>query len=200
MNPYALEAAFFYLFSAMIIGSALLVVLFRNIVRSAFALFFTLFGVAGIYVLLGADFVGVTQVLIYIGGVLILIVFGVMLTHRSYSVDMFNRLGTLVMGAVSAIVTFTIIYYAVRRAPWYSVGYKPALPTTQPIGKELLTTYLLPFELVSVLLVLAMIGAAYLIRSEVTTARERSPITKTGDNDSGLTPEVSSTGVKERGK
>lgn len=158
---------FFYIFAVMIVCSALLVVLLRNIVRSAFALFFTLFGVAGIYVMLGADFIGVTQVLIYIGGVLILIVFGVMLTHRSYSVDIFNNLGTLVMGTVSAIVTFTLIFYAVKPAGWIFVGYKPDLPTTQPIGMQLLTTYLLPFELASVLLVLAMIGAAYLIRSEV---------------------------------
>ena len=94
INSYTVQAVFFYLFAALIVGSALLVVLLRNIVRSAFALFFTLFGVAGIYILLGADFVGVTQVLIYIGGVLILIVFGVMLTHNVYSVDIFNKLYT----------------------------------------------------------------------------------------------------------
>ncbi len=167
VNSYTVQAVFFYIFAALIVGSALLVVLLRNIVRSAFALFFTLFGVAGIYILLGADFVGVTQVLIYIGGVLILIVFGVMLTHNVYSVDIFNKLGTLVMGTVSAIVTFTMIYYAIKQVPWLYIGYKANAPTTGPIGRELMTSYLLPFELASVLLVLAMIGAAYLIRSEV---------------------------------
>lgn len=185
MDAATVQVLFFYFFSIMIVGSALLVVLLRNIVRSAFALFFTLFGVAGIYVILGADFVGVTQVLIYIGGVLILIVFGVMLTHRSYSVDIFNRIGTVVMGTVSAIITFTIIYYAVKGVPWLSIGYKPDLPTTRIIGKALLSTYLLPFELVSVLLVLAMIGAAYLIRSETTPAESSGPDTGGEKADTG---------------
>ncbi len=167
MDPSLVQTVFFYIFAVMIIGSALLVVMMKNIVRSAFALFFTLFGVAGIYIMLGADFVGVVQILIYIGGILILIVFGVMLTHRAYSVAIFNRTGTVVMGTVSAIITFTIIYYAVKKASWLVIGYKPNLPTTHSIGMQLLTTYLLPFELASVLLVLAMIGAAYLIRSEI---------------------------------
>jgi NADH-quinone oxidoreductase subunit J len=172
MESYTVQAVFFYIFAALIIGSALLVVLLRNIVRSAFALFFTLFGVAGIYILLGADFVGVTQVLIYIGGVLILIVFGVMLTHNAYSLDIFNKLGTVVMGTLSAIITFTVIYYSIKRVPWLFIGYKSNIPTTKPIGMQLLTNYLLPFELASVLLVLAMIGAAYLIRSEVRGNKE----------------------------
>ncbi len=173
MDSLTVQAIFFYIFAALIIGSALLVVLLRNIVRSAFALFFTLFGVAGIYILLGADFVGVTQVLIYIGGVLILIVFGVMLTHNVYSVDIFNKLGTLVMGTVSAIITFTIIYYSIKPVSWLYIGYKADLPTTGPIGTQLMTNYLLPFELASVLLVLAMVGAAYLIRSEVRESRHK---------------------------
>ncbi len=178
--PSTVHLLFFYFFAAMTIASALLVVLLRNIVQSAFALFFTLFGVAGIYILLGADFVGVTQVLIYIGGVMILIVFGVMLTHNSYSVDIFNRLGTLVMGTISAIVTFTIIYYAIRQVPWRLIGYKASIPTTRPIGTLLMTDYLLPFELASVLLVLAMVGAAYLIRSELRVGKERKDRDKRG--------------------
>ncbi len=167
MDSYTVHSIFFYVFASIIIGSALLVVLFNNIVKSAFALFFTLFGVAGIYVLLGADFLGVTQVLIYIGGILILIVFGVMLTQRSYSADIFNRTGTVVMGTISAIITFTLIYYAIKPSPWFNVGYKPDVPTTQIIGTQFLTTYILPFELASIMLVLGMIGAASLIRSEI---------------------------------
>lgn len=180
MDSNTVQTIFFYFFAVMIIGSALLVVLLRNIVRSAFALFFTLFGVAGIYILLGADFLGVAQVLIYIGGVLILIVFGVMLTHNSYSVDMFNKLGTVVMGTVSAILTFTIIYYSIKPVTWLYIGYKANAPTTQPIGMQLLTNYLLPFELASILLVLAMVGAAYLIRSEVRERNEKRIEKKTG--------------------
>lgn len=176
IDTYTIQEIFFYLFSFVIIGSALLVVLLKNIVRSAFALFFTLFGIAGIYILLGADFISVTQILIYIGGVMILIVFGVMLTRNVYSVEIFNKLGTVVMGTFSAILTFTIIYYAIKDVPWIYIGYKPNLPTTRPIGIQLLTIYLLPFELASLLLVLAMIGAAYLIRTEVKTKKK-------GDNN-----------------
>jgi NADH:ubiquinone oxidoreductase subunit 6 (subunit J) len=174
MYSATVQAILFYIFSILIIGSALLVVLLKNIVRSAFALFFTLFGVAGIYILLGADFIGVTQVLIYIGGVMILIVFGVMLTRNVYSMDIFNRLGTVVMGTISAIITFTMIYYSIKNVPWFYIGYKPYIPTTEPIGTQLLTNYLLPFELASLLLVLAMIGAAYLIRIEVKLKNNKS--------------------------
>ena len=81
------STAVFYLIAAMTIGSALVVAVSRNIIYSAFSLLGTFMGVAGIYVFLGADFVAAVQVLIYVGGILVLILFAVMLTHRITDVE-----------------------------------------------------------------------------------------------------------------
>ncbi len=78
------EAAVFYVFAAITVAAAAVVVLARSLIYSAFALLFTFFGVAGLYVLLGADFLAATQLLIYVGGILVLLLFGVMLTHKLY--------------------------------------------------------------------------------------------------------------------
>src|SRR5258708_12474101 len=78
------EAAVFWLFALITVGSAAVVVLARSLIYSAFALLFTFFGVAGLYVLLGADFLAASQLLIYVGGILVLLLFGVQLTHKLY--------------------------------------------------------------------------------------------------------------------
>ena len=86
----------FYFFAVVSLFSAGVVVFSRNIMYSAFSLLFTFFGVAGIYVLLNADFIAVAQLLIYVGGILVLLLFGVMLTNKVVSVDM--KTGTLQIG------------------------------------------------------------------------------------------------------
>ena len=78
----------FYLFALVTVGSAAVVVLARSLIYSAFALLFTFFGVAGLYVILGADFLAATQLLVYVGGILVLLLFGVMLTHKLYDLDL----------------------------------------------------------------------------------------------------------------
>ena len=83
----------FYLFAAITVLSAFFVVTNRNIVYSAFFLLFTFFGVAGIYVLLGADFVAIVQLIVYVGGILILLLFGVMLTNKITNVEI--KTGTI---------------------------------------------------------------------------------------------------------
>ena len=82
------EAIVFYVFAAVTVASAAIVVLARSLIYSAFALLFTFFGVAGLYVLLGADFLAATQLLVYVGGILVLLLFGVMLTHKLYDLDL----------------------------------------------------------------------------------------------------------------
>ena len=83
----------FYVFAVITVVSAFVVVFSRNIMYAAFSLLFTFFGVAGLYVLLSADFLAVTQILIYVGGILVLLLFGVMLTNNVVSVDI--KTGTL---------------------------------------------------------------------------------------------------------
>src|SRR5437667_9672280 len=81
-------AAVFWVLEVVTVGSAAVVVLARSLIYSAFALLFTFFGVAGLYVLLGADFLAATQLLIYVGGILVLLLFGVMLTHKLYDLNL----------------------------------------------------------------------------------------------------------------
>jgi NADH-quinone oxidoreductase subunit J len=157
----------FYLFAVIIVVSAAIVVLSKNIMYSAFSLLFTFFGVAGIYVLLNADFLAVTQIMIYIGGILILIIFGVMLTTKITGVDIKSgttgKLQIAFAGVISLIIAITLIFLFAN-TKWFTSDLQPHRSTIEDIGKELLTNYLLAFEVASVLLLIAIIGAAFIAR------------------------------------
>ncbi len=157
----------FYALAAMAVGSAAVVTFSRNIVYSAFALMGTFLGVAGLYVTLGADFLGVVQVLIYIGGILVLILFAVMLTHRIGDVEVSNRAVGRAPALVVAAGVFTLMATAATRGGWASRPSHELAPTTAGIGDALLTTYVLPFELASVILLAALIAAVVLSRKEI---------------------------------
>ncbi len=158
---------FFWFFAGVTLGSAAVVVFSRNIIYSAFSLLFTFFGVAGIYVLLSADFIAVTQLLVYVGGILVLLVFGVMLTNKVVDVEM--KTGTLQVLPASVVValaagTLCGIFYV---TDWRIIPSENALPTTARIlGEMMMTSYLLPFEVASVVLLVALIGAAMIARKE----------------------------------
>ncbi len=157
------EALVFWAFAILTVGSAAVVVLSRTLIYSAFALLFTFFGVAGLYVLLGADFLAATQLLIYVGGILVLLLFGVMLTHKIYDLDLRIEATQLVPGAIVAAGLFVILAATAVRTEWMGVPRKPA-PTTGEIGRLFLGEYLLPFEAASVLLLVALVGAAMIVR------------------------------------
>ncbi len=146
------------------VGSAAVVVLSRSLIYSAFSLLFTFFGVAIIYVMLGADFLAATQVLIYVGGILVLLLFGVMLTHRLHNLNLKTETFQLFPGAVIAIAVFVSLALAATNTRWKLVGEKRLEPTTDTIGTLFMTEYLLPFEIASILLLVALIGAAMLVR------------------------------------
>ncbi len=155
----------FYAFAAITVVSAFVVVFSRNIMYAAFALLFTFFGVAGLYILLQADFLAVTQVLIYVGGILVLLMFGVMLTNNVVSVDI--KTGSI--HTIPAMILAAIVFgslAAVFYATWSHVAEPPATATTttRAIGELLLTSYVLPFEVASVVLLAALVGAAFLAR------------------------------------
>lgn len=158
--------AVFYLFAAVTLGSALVVVGSRNILRSAFALLFTFFGVAGLYIMLSADFLAATQVLIYVGGILLLILFAVMLTQRIGLVSVTNQSQSVFVGLVSCGILAALLLTVIFRTPWVERALGPEGPTTARIGNLLLTDFLLPFEIVSVLLVAALVGAVILAKKE----------------------------------
>jgi NADH:ubiquinone oxidoreductase subunit 6 (subunit J) len=144
------------------------VALSSNIVHAAFSLLVTLFGVAGLYVLLGADFIGVIQVIVYIGGILILIIFGVMMTQRARLLPLSVQLpGRLFGGLLSVIILATLIL-AAKRSLWpAAASLANPEPTTAAIGGLLLGKYLAAFEVASVLLLVALVGAVLLVRRSV---------------------------------
>ena len=146
------------------VGSAAIVVLSRSLIYSAFALLFTFFGVAIIYVLLGADFLAATQVLIYVGGILVLLLFGVMLTHRLYNLSLKTETFQLIPGMLIALSVFTSLALAATQTRWNLVPDKSPQPTTETIGRLFMEEYLLPFEIASILLLVALVGAAMLVR------------------------------------
>jgi NADH-quinone oxidoreductase subunit J len=157
----------FYFFAVVTLGSASIVVFSRNIVRAAFALLFAFFGVVGIYIFLLADFIAITQLLIYVGGIMVLILFGVMLTSHQINVDAkTGTVQTLPAILIAACVGGGLIWV------FWNTDWKtnPAIPvvetTAAKIGELLLTAYLLPFEVASIVLLVALIGAAMIARRE----------------------------------
>lgn len=163
MNYYDI---LFYLFAIITLVSAWFVVTTRNVIYSAFFLLFTFFGVAGLYVLLAADFLAVVQIMVYVGGILILLIFGVMLTSKITNVDIKSGAANLLpasiltgvlMGAVVSVMVFT---------EWKVQPSEIPVTTMKSLGSMLLTDYILYFELLGLLLLIALIGAASIARRE----------------------------------
>ena len=157
------ESFAFWSFAALTLGSAAIVVLSRTLIYSAFALLATFFGVAGLYVLLGADFLAATQLLVYVGGILVLLLFGVMLTHKIYDLDLRTETTQLASGLWVAGGLFVVLAAVALKTEWPAQARVPAA-TTAPIGRLFLGEYLLPFEAASVLLLVALMGAAMIVR------------------------------------
>jgi len=157
-------AAVFWLFALVTVGSAAVVVLARSLIYSAFALLFTFFGVAGLYVLLGADFLAATQLLVYVGGILVLLLFGVMLTHKLYDLDLKSEVTQFGPGVLIAGGLFVVLVATARRTEWMTSTPRPPEVTTEAIGELFLGQFLLPFEAASILLLVALVGAAMIVR------------------------------------
>ena len=163
MNVYDI---IFYLFAAITVLSAFFVVTNRNIVYSAFFLLFTFFGVAGIYVLLGADFVAIVQLIVYVGGILILLLFGVMLTNKITNVEIKSGTVNIYPAVIGVGLLTGSLIAALINASWRSYPTEAPLPTTAALGTMLLQEYTLVFELLGIILLIALIGAASIARRE----------------------------------
>ena len=145
----------------------------RNVVHCAFGLLFALFSVAAMYAMMGADYLAVTQVIVYVGGILVLVVFGVMMTHRIEAASLREEIVQPVAAGLAALVVFGLAITTVVNEAWPLLDPVPeAEGTTREIGRQFLTDYLYPFEFASVLLLLAMIGAAMLTRERRTDDSE----------------------------
>lgn len=156
----------FWLVVTITVVSAAVVVLNSQLIYSAVALLFTLFGVAGLYVFLWADFIAGVQLLVYVGGILVLIIFGIMLTNRISSVRISHKSVQQGVGGAVVVWLFIFLSIVVIKTPWLD---QPAIEPSNSVAKVgtlLLTKYLLPFEVVSILLLGALIGAAVLSRED----------------------------------
>lgn len=154
----------FYCFAVVTVGSAAMVVFSRSLIRSAFALLFTFFGVAALYVFLGADFLAATQMVIYVGGILVLLLFGVMLTHKLYDLNLRGEAYQFRPALLIALIVFGTLVFFMLRTHWPAAAQSADKPTTAVIGELLMSDYILPFEAASILLLLALIGAAMIVR------------------------------------
>jgi NADH-quinone oxidoreductase subunit J len=164
MDTDILTQIVFYFFAAMTVFSAAVVVFSKNLIHSAFALLFTFFGVAALYVFLGADFLAATQMVIYVGGILVLLIFGVMLTHKLYDMKLKSETYQFWPGLVLATIVFLTLILVMMETNWHSQGTRALDTTTAGIGELFMKEYILPFELASIFLLIALIGAAMIVR------------------------------------
>ncbi|MBG1263036.1 NADH-quinone oxidoreductase subunit J [Nostoc commune] len=153
----------------MMIGAAIGVVLFSNIVYSAFLLGGVFISIAGIYLLLNADFVAAAQILIYVGAVNVLILFAIMLVNKREDFVAFpNSWVRKVLTGIVSVGLFGLLSTMVLATPWaYSAApVAGGESSIVLIGEHFFTDFLLPFELASILLLIAMVGAIILARRE----------------------------------
>jgi NADH-quinone oxidoreductase subunit J len=186
----SLSVVLFAVVATLTAVSALGVVLSRNVVRMAVWLLFTLIGVSLLYFLLGAEFVGAAQLIVYVGGTLVLVVFGVMLTAQGPLRELRNRPGELAIGGILGGLLFVMLVAVSFRIALPPPTSNDELPGVAPLGlgflgvaeanpnahlggipsdSKILRTqvaYLLPFEIVSVHLLVVLVGAAYLARAK----------------------------------
>ena len=160
-----LQQTTFAVLSVVIIGSALMVVTLRNIFHSLLFLMLSFIGVAGIYLMLSADFMAAVQVLVYIGAISVLLMFALMLTHQVMKCSLKQTTSQV---WIAVPVTIGLLVVLVRVFVLHDWGYTPEAvqPTTGIIGRALMTDYLFPFELASVVLLVAMIGAIVLAKED----------------------------------
>ncbi len=191
----ALQNFLFWTIASLTGLSAIAVVVTQNIVRAAAWLLFTLAGTAGIYFLIGFDFVGATQLIIYVGGILVLVVFGVMLTAQGPFITMKTGAAEWVIAMVVGVALFTVLASSIVLSAWAPLSDQPmpepdtslasvrlgegflglqgitpkrnltGIPGVKPYDRTRVA-YLLPFEIVSVHLLVVLIGAAYLARAK----------------------------------
>ncbi len=156
----------FYVVAGVAVLAAAGVLFLRNLFHAGLALILSLFAVAGLFVLLGAEFLAGVQVLIYIGGVAVLILFAVMLTQRITARRVRHYSRALVPAAAVVLGLAVTVALVSRRGHGGELGPPPVGDVIGAFADKLLSTYLLPFEVISLLLLGALIGAIVLARKE----------------------------------
>jgi len=154
----------FLLFGAGAVVFAAMAVSLRNVFHCALSLIGVVFCTSGLFVLLGADFLAVVQVLVYVGAIVVLFLFSIVLTERIASKAVRQTNEQKGVSAVLAVLAVGVLAYATLRTAWPLGERRIPEGTVRTIGRELLTTYLEPFEVASLLLLGALVGAVFLAR------------------------------------
>lgn len=180
----------FYIIAGIIVISAIMVVLLRNILYCAMSLILCLLSIAIVYIFLGADFLAATQIMLYVGGIMVLILFAVMLTEKitDKKIQQTNKkwLGT----GILCVLIFVVIFLSIKNAnfiyKFLSLNTQSFLPTTSSIGKLLLTEYVLPFEIVSLVLISSLVGAIIFSKNEPVEKIQRAHSDSVSSTEKGV--------------
>ena len=166
----------FYILSTFILGTAILSVTSGKIFRSAIWLLFSLIGVAGLYFWLEVEFIAAVQIVVYVGGIVVLIIFSIFLTQQSGNEMQKPKLSRTIFSVLAAIFGFALSYTLISQYTFTAANDKALNVEVGNIGMQLLSTtehgYILPFEVVSILLLAAMIGCIVIAMKSKTTANE----------------------------
>ncbi|MFD0617334.1 MULTISPECIES: NADH-quinone oxidoreductase subunit J [Paenibacillus] len=160
------EYVAFFILAVCIIAGAVLMLSFSKVIHMVVSLAFAFIGLAGMYVLLNAEFVAFVQVLIYAGAISILMIFGIMMTRHDQKDEEIRRPWHEAITAVGCLALFGLLFYAIRATELPAAAWDPPKDNTLEIGKLLYTEHVIPFELMSVLLTVAFIGAIVIAKRE----------------------------------
>ncbi len=173
MTPTYVNTALFYIFSLLVLGGAILTITCRNAVRSAISLIVSLLGVAGIYLMQQAEFLFAVQIVLYVGGIMVLFLFVIMLVNLDQAAmeRQFNRHWLVALTAV-AVVAAEVGYFLYRGKAAFQFAEPAAvapsaLGNTEVLADALFSEYLLPFEIASILLLVAVIGSVIMAKKRI---------------------------------
>ncbi|MGD8190337.1 NADH-quinone oxidoreductase subunit J [Brevibacillus ginsengisoli] len=159
----------FFILSLLTIGGAVFMISFTRVVHMVVAIGVTFISIAGLFVLLGAEFVAISQVLVYSGAISILMLFGIMLTKHDAAEVEKNRAQNKFLTFIGVAAFFVIVFMGIQNTVWpgdVQPIANPAVSNVKQIGLEVFTKYVIPFELVSVLLLVSLVGAIIMAKKE----------------------------------
>jgi len=160
----------FYILSAMVLTFGVMTIFSRMIFRAAIYLLFSLIGIAGIYLLMEMEFIAALQIMIYVGGIVVIIIFSIFLTHRSGDKLPKPRVRRAIVGGLLALTTLFLVMWVIAGHTFTPSGIAPMAHDVQAIGRQLLDQkshgFVYPFELVSVLLLAALVGSIVIALKE----------------------------------
>ena len=160
------ETIAFWSLAVVLVGSALAVVLSKNLFHSVLWLALALTGTAGVFLLLEAEFLAAVQLLLYAGGIITIVVFAIVVTERLVGERITQTNRRITAGAVIAIALIALIANAISQQPLATTTQSFTTDLTRTLGEAVLTRFVLPFELLGVLMLAAMLGAVYFARPE----------------------------------